>query len=342
MSATGPMTTLIVGAGRFAGNYLKVMAEWNRMADTGACSPVFTPLIITRTSLEKARAAAQKVRLAHGDSFGAVLAEEVKDGPQLKTVLDTHRPGLICITARDREQGDRIHAEYSRLALDAGMVLCEKPFSSARGDGRSLVPLKTLLHHPHAGRFGMHLPMAVARRALQQHERLGPMLEGADQLHFIWQKQNTGGDLIDDLAVHPWSLIPDAASVRIEGISPTPQGIRLAFRRKSSAAAGNPAGSMLLQTGGGFRGMLLDGMVLQFDFSAGALHVLELEASWPDLLSGKLCPCGGVEVLEIENPLRQHLRSLLMGRPIVDMQEALSSQRYLESAHLLYSAESEI
>lgn len=334
-------TTLIVGAGRFARNYLQVMAVSNHMARRGSHRDVFDPLIVTRTSVRKAQEAARDILQTYGDGFSAVLAEEVKDGRGLKKVLAAHRPDLICITARDPHQGDSIHAEYSELGLEVGTVLCEKPFSCAKGDGGSLFPLKALLRHRHASRFGLHLPMAVVLPAMVRDPYLGPLLSESGQVHFLWQKQNAAGDqindLVNDLAVHPWSLLPDAVSATgAERIAGPAEAVRITFCRRPFVSARSFSGSMLLQTGGIFRGMCLDGHVFQFRFENDTLRVLEPDLPWPDILAGQGGNADAKVVLQIENPLRQHLHALLMGRPIVDMQQTLACQRFLESArHLL-------
>ncbi len=330
-------TTLIVGAGRFARNYLRVMAQSNRSALLGPPKVVFDPLIVTRTSVQKAQEMARDILRTYGDSFSAVSAEEVKDGRGLKAVLAVHRPDLICITARDPHKGDRIHAEYSRLGLDVGTVLCEKPFSCVKGDGRSLLPLKNLLQHRHASRFGLHLPMAAVLKAMGNDPYLGSLLGAPEQVHFFWQKQNAAGDLINDLAVHPWSLLPGPVSATgVERITGPAEAVIVTFCGQPYGSARSFSGSMLLQTGGIFRGMYLDGNVFQFRFEDDTLRVLELDLSWPNILAGQGGNARTKAVLQIENPLRQHLHSLLMGHPIVDMQQTVACQRFLESArHLL-------
>ena len=330
-------TTLIVGAGRFARNYLQVMAQSNRLARVGSSKVVFDPLIVTRTSVQKARAKARDILRTYGDSFNAVSAEVVKDVNGLETVLAVHRPDLICITARDPHQGDRIHAEYSRLGLDVGTVLCEKPFSCVEGDGRTLIPLKALLQHRHAGRFSLHLPMAVVLQAMANDPYLGRLLGESEQVHFFWQKQNAAGDLVNDLAVHPWSLLPGPVSpTGAERITGPAEAVKITFSSQPHGSARSFCGSMLLQTGGLFRGMCFDGNVFQFRFEDDKLRVLELDLPWPDILAGQGDQARAGVVLQIENPLRQHLHALLMGHPVVDMQQTLACQCFLESArHLL-------
>ena len=184
--------------------------------------------------------------------------------------------------------------------------------------------------------------MAVVLPAMLQDPHLGFLFGKARQIHFLWQKREAGGDLIDDLAVHPWSLLPRPVTVTaVERSTGQANGVRLAFCQQP-ATAGNPlAGSMLLQTGGTFRGMCVDGTVLQFDFSGGLLRVLALDLPWERILDGERCRSRAGVVLQIENPLQQHLVSLLMGRPVVDMQHTLACQRFLESARHLFNTNCE-
>jgi hypothetical protein len=218
------------------------------------------------------------------------------------------------------------------------MVLCEKPFSAAQGDGSSLTLLDDLLKHPQAHRFGLHLPMAVVLQAMQKHNRLGPLLENAAKLYFLWQKQGAKGGLVNDLAPHPWSLIPHPTSISVQRFYGHGQAMNFDFRWQPSTSRHTRTGRLTLQTGGNFRGMCIDTAVIQFRFESGELQVLELDTSWQEVLVGPLNRINVEVLLRVQNPLQQHILSLLKGRPLVDMQYTYHCQRFLESTQYLFNS----
>jgi hypothetical protein len=313
-------TVMVVGAGRFGIHYPRVLFELSTEARFG-----LERLVITRTHLSAARQTAAVIARMPGNPFIPVLGIEVADLGQLEQALAQYRPGLICIAARDPQLGDSIHARYTPAALDYGAVLCEKPFS--RADDR-LAPaiLRKLMQHPNAAVFGLHLPMVVVREAMLADGRLGPRLRSARRIEFIWEKWGHGSDLVADLALHPWSLIPQPEDLCVSGFKNAAARVEIDFETPHCN------GRMILGGEGSFRGMRLDDLVLRFEFAGGILHILECTAGWPDILEGKYVSESESSILSVGNPLKQHICAQFEGRPIVNIGMALQSQLFLVQA----------
>ena len=207
---------LVVGAGGFGRHYLHALAGLSRTAHPDL--PPIARVIVSRTRLAAARR--QVAELAgHFDPPPFVLeGVEIRDGSQLRDVLAADSPALTCIAARDPIVGDAIHMPYAVLALEHGAVLCEKPLAPAGRGDKTLAVARTLLNHPNSLRFGLELPMAVVAHRMWADSGLRAWLDQADDIEWLWQRpapvedsedSHPIDDPVNDLAVHPWSLIPD-------------------------------------------------------------------------------------------------------------------------------------
>ena len=316
---------MVVGAGRFGANYPRVLSQLGIEAAGVGAESGFRRLVVTRTHLAAARQTAALIAQMPDSPFESVEGVEVAARAQLERALERYRPILICITARDPQSGDAIHARYAPAALAFGAVLCEKPFSRA-DDRRAPVILRQLIAHPQAPRFGLHLPMAVALEAMLAHTRLKALLYSARRIEFIWERLGNGTDLINDLALHPWSLIPERDDLQVSTVERRGEQVEIAFQTPQRA------GRMILRGRGSFRGMRLDDQVLRFEFSAGQLHVRECAADWPAVLSGSRAVSAEYPIVSVDNPLKAHILALMAGRPLVGLARTLQSQLFLAEA----------
>jgi hypothetical protein len=315
-------TAMIIGAGRFGANYPRVLAEINTTEFGSGHPSHFHRLVITRTRASSARESAATFYDSVGRAFDHIEGIEVTDQKQLRDALDRLRPALICITARDARLGDAIHARYAPLSLNYGSVLCEKPFSEP-SDNRALTILEDLTRQTPAECFGMHLPMAPVLTALLAHPTIGNKLRCAGRMEFIWEKMGESDDLIADLALHPWSLIPGHEELHVAGVMFMRSAAVIDFKTP------HLTGRIRLGSGGSLRAMCLDGDVLRFEFDRGSLRVIAGEESWAQIVAGKRTFETGEELLTVPNPLKQHLRAVIQGRPMVDLSATLRSQRFL-------------
>jgi hypothetical protein len=326
---------MIIGTGSFGKNYVRVMAELNRRAAPAQKAPaqkapVLDPLIVTRTLASAAQETAAEIKRTFGNAFSSVIGVKIDGVGSLQKALEAHRPALIGISARDRKIGDDIHAVYAPIALNHGAVLCEKPFSGATGDGASLEAARLLQAHPFAHRFAMHLPMAVVLRAMIKDNRLGPLLAEADDIDFVWQKQHQSPDLICDLVLHPWSLMPAWERLSVERVTTRHAEVEIHLRWARPGKARDRKGRIILNSKGLFRGMRINDTVLQFDFLNGQLVVMALEGDWHGILAGEQSAARTNVLLRVDNPLAQHLQALLEGQPVVDGSQTFRSQFFLE------------
>lgn len=325
------VTVLVVGAGRFGRNYLSVIETI--AASHSPDLPRFGTLLLSRTDLEAAGETAHALSALPNSPFDQVLGVAIASEQQLKAVLGQYRPDLICIVARDGEVGDDIHADYALAGLESGaVVLCEKPFHRPGPDGRGMTLARALAKHPMANRFGMELPMAVVRNAMWAEERLHNILKTARTIEILWEKQDGSEDLLSDLALHPWSLLPPTWHVEVRRSVMRKQRVTLALDMIDPLDSSIRTCTIDLACGGTFRGMRMADHQFQFLFDQGRLQVWESPVRKGPLGTADLRGEGADLVLSIPNPLQQHIEAALRGRPLVDNHQTMQSQKFLEAA----------
>ncbi|MBT8342317.1 MAG: Gfo/Idh/MocA family oxidoreductase [Desulfatitalea sp.] len=325
-------TILVVGAGRFGRNYLSVLDQMTRNPAKG--SRRVGTLILSRTDANAARTQARALADTPGSAFASVVGEAIANVHQLEQALNKHQPDLVCITARDRQIGDDIHVAYAQTALSCCAVLCEKPLSRA-GQGRAgLKKAMALAEHPRAECFGLELPMAVVRNKMLADRHLGHLMRSAKGIAFFWEKLSEQGDLINDLALHPWSLLPADRQIRVEAVSGNSRSvdIRLSLHDDEKWPLDLPC-HIHLSTGSAFRGMQLDDHLFQFHFEAGSLQVLAHPKRRRIEPRRQIDIASAKPVLIVNNPLARHIEASLKGAPLVDIHETLRSQAFLEALH---------
>lgn len=333
-----PLTVLVVGAGRFGRNYLNVFSTIAKERLPGL--PRIGTVLLSRTSLPSAERTALALAGQPECPFDRVIGVAIGNRRQLDRVLTAYAPALVCIVARDRHVGDDIHATYARDVLDRGAgVLCEKPFCIAKKDGRGADRALALSKHNRADSFGLELPMAVVRNAMWADNRLRGLLESAGEIELLWEIPRRSDDLISDLALHPWSLLPvdwhlQVTKVRCSGNA---VDIRAGLIDPQRPSAGITC-AIRLACEGTFRAMRVDEHLFQFQYESGYQRVL---ASTP--VKGPLSPgnlmCKGAEmVLRVANPLQQHIVAALKRKPLVDIGQTVRSQQFLESVSALSDA----
>lgn len=335
---TPPLTVMVVGAGRFGRNYLNILSKDNSQIPPPL--PRIDTLVLSRTNLVSARDTAKAIATASDCTVKHVVGVEIANEGQLRDALSRHAPQLICITARDAALGDTIHAQYAKQALDFGAVLCEKPFSRAKGDDQSIAELKALANHPNAAQFGLELPIAVLGRAMDKDPKLQHKWQKAEMVAFLWQKQGHAGDplsdLINDLAIHPWSLLPPSWQVTVESVQMSHLHIDIAMVLRPDQKQLSPKPCHIrLSIGGQFRGFCLDKCAFQIRFEKGQLQLHELSIPWQAVISEKHVPSTPHTITTVDNPLRCHIKAALAGKPLVDLQQTYHSQQFLEQIHAL-------
>lgn len=326
------VNVLVLGAGRFGINYTRILARLNsRQIPT---IPRIGRLIVTRTSLEGARTVVATIKEQIAVTADGLIPEKVANSGDLRRVLDRYHPALTAIVARDPAIGDSIHSRYADIALVYGAVLSEKPFMPATGDGASLKILDALAAKQHAHPLGLELPMAVVGQQLWQVPALRGIIENAGDIRFRWEAAVRGAvSLMDDLVLHPWSMLPPFFQIEVQHVSQTPEkadiGLLLTHRGRGQTV---PCRVELVK-GGRHRWLSIDHRSLVFQSQGSWVRVWEEEQPICSRDSTGAGLKEGREVLAVDNPLEQHIVAMLQRRPLIGIEQIRRSQRLLENLH---------
>jgi len=324
-----PISVLVIGVGEFGQHYADILSRLNSRRLPYA--PQIERLIVTRTQFESAERFAESLQQNDDCSVKEVVAAEASGIEHVRDLLEDYHPGMIAIVAKDKELGDTIHALYAAEAIAYGAVLCEKPFCNANGDGSSLQYFHRLEDCNNSGLFGLELPMAVVTGTMMQNKDLRNLLLNASNFEFFWQARDRGdNNVIDDLVLHPWSLIPpqfkanqidvldrgDQADIRINLQNP--------HSRKMATCR------IRLRAGGNFRGLVIDDIVISIINEGRLTKLVQVNDSLNDAVLSQNTPVKGDVLLQVNNPLEQHIVAALRRKPIVGLSRTYQSQLFLE------------
>jgi hypothetical protein len=326
---TSEISAIVIGTGAFGIHYARILSRLNsrRLSDV----PRIGRLIVTRTEIERAGKLAESIRAGRRCSVGEVIGEKISCAEDARKVLEQYQPSFVCITARDKELGDDIHVSYASLALRYGSVLCEKPFSHATGVGASLKPFNDLFRSRNANLFGLELPFAVVSELMWESGKFRKLLMRSGRLRFHWERPNPSDiPVVDDLALHPWSLIP--REYRVETLSieggRTRAEINMDLCHRHTRE--HISCGIVLGQGGRFRGFAVGEAVIGIKSQETLVRLVQLreplevsarkgeKALWDDIL------------LEVDNPLEQNIIACLRGQPKVGLRRAYESQAFME------------
>lgn len=326
------MSVIVIGAGNFGRHYAKILSGLN--AQTHLDLPTISRLVITKTGQRAAREFCDRLSRKTGNSQPTIIPEKVATPKDVSSVLDHYQPQLTCITATDPERGDAIHVDYSEMALEYGPVLCEKPFCNATGDGNSLKRLAALMRHKNAALFGLELPMAVVREQLMRHEDLAARVVNARRLFFAWGTNTIRHNgILNDIGLHPWSLIPrEWKPVRFSAAH-TPAGTRVTGSLHNPRTSREVVVDIDLSAPNTFRGLQIDDLLISFTIEGTALHVRTLGTPDEKIAAAARDTAAGDHLLTVENPLAQHIIAAIKKKPLVDCRQTYDAQLFLEMTH---------
>jgi len=248
--------------------------------------------------------------------------------------LETYQPVFTSITARDKNTGDSIHSEYAFHALKYGSVLCEKPFSHACGDGSSLGRFNNLYGSENAKFFGFELPLAVVSREMMKDRRLRKTFRQARHLAFYWEAWDRGENrIIDDLVLHPWSLIPQTFNTKIQRVDDRGTSADLLIHLSDRQTNQDLSCSITLKIGPGFRGLMVNDLAIGIKSKASRIQLIKLNQPLEQAANTGIETQHGKVMLEVDNPLEQNILAVLRRQPIVGLQRTYESQLFLEALH---------
>jgi len=325
------INALVIGAGNFGQYYARIISKLN---NEKLSIPLIDKLIITRTQLKRAQELASDLRKNADCNVNDIIAAEVSGTNELIEVLEKYQPEFIGITARDKVIGDTIHAVYSAHALNYGAVLCEKPFANATGDGSSLKYFTDLFEYENSDLFGLELPFALVMKDLMQKKDLLDTFMNAKRIEFYWETMSSvNSNIIDTLATHPWSLIPEV--YKIESLKVEDRGLKaqIIMNLFNNEICKNAICKVNLKAGGNFRGIMIDNYAIAISSKEVLIKLIELNKSLEDAArAGEKALYGNI-LLEVNNPLKQNIIAVLKNKPIVSLRKTYDSQLFLERLH---------
>lgn len=326
------VTALVIGAGEFGQHYVRILSQLNRRRLAGV--PRIEKLIITRTRHAGAAKSAATLRQNPACSVKEVIGAQASTRDHVSGLLKRYQPQLIVISARDKILGDTIHAHYAMEALNWGAVLCEKPFCNATGDGGSLAYFHDLKRCKHAEQFSLELPLAVVSRELMRHNDLLNLFLQAEQLAFHWEARDRGDhNVIDDLALHPWSLIPPPFKAGLVGVQNQGHQADIHLNLYNPDTRQRVPCCIRLRSGGTFRGLALNDLTVSIIHKGRLTKLVRVGGSLDDAVARQHEPVQGNVLLEVADPLEQHIIAALRRQPIVGLARAFESQLFLEELH---------
>ena len=326
------INVLILGVGNFGRHYARILSQINRDKLPGI--PFIDKLIVTRTRIERGREIADFIRNQNACAVNDVIATKLSSPGDLMTLMEKHQPQFIAIVARDNQKGDSVHALYTAYALQGGAVLCEKPFSNAFGDGSSLKSFDELFGHENESLFGLELPFAVVMRQLMQNEKFRDLYRNMRNLEFFWETQVTLENyIIDDLALHPWSLIPRGYPIKTVKVKREGNTAEVQLVIENPFTGQDVSCKLTLRENGNFRGMMIDDDVIGIKSEQASIKLIRLHTKLEEAVILGAAAQEGEILLEIDNPLKQNIVAALKQEPIVNLKQTYESQVFLERLH---------
>jgi len=326
------INALVVGAGGFGLNHARILSRIN--FKKAPQIPRIDKLLVSRTGIDRARQVAEMLEHGRGLSAGRVVPVKIDSVARLVDILQEFQPQFCAICARDKSFGDSIHADYTVRALPYGAVLCEKPFSEATGDGASLKVFDSLHKHENVKQFGLELPMAVVAREMQQNDYLQDLLSNAKQIKFFWAaevlRQNI---MINDLALHPWSLVHPFFHIELRKVENRGNQVRIQLRLRHRQSGQRTVGSITLKNGGRFRAMEIDDQSIIFQSLTDQVRLIRPDRAIKKPEQIKTNQIKGKIFLKVNNPLQQNIIAVMQHRPLVDIKQTSESQLFLEMLH---------
>ena len=326
------ISVLVLGVGEFGSHYVDILSRLNSKRLPHV--PQIGRLIVTRTQSEAAERLAAALQKRTNSSVKEVIAAKASCLEDVRNLLREFHPGLTAITAKDKELGDTIHALYAAEAIKYGAVLCEKPFCNANGDGTSLEYFQKIKTGHNWDRFGLELPLAVVAGEMLKIKDLRNLLLNANKFEFIWQARDRGEhNIIDDLVLHPWSLIPPQFKATQIDVLDKGDQADIRIKLQNAYKRGSATCRILLRAGGSYRGMGVDDVAIRVLNVGGLTKLVRVNGCLDASVRCQDKPVEGDILLQVSNPLEQHIVAALRHKPIIGMARAYDSQLFLEQLH---------
>lgn len=337
---TDKINALVVGAGGFGTHHARILACLDYQVDKAI--PVIDTLAVSRTTMKAAEAIAESLLQDKRCTASRIVPVQIDGLGSLQDVLAKLSPQFISICARDRQAGDTVHALYTRATLPYGTVLCEKPFSEATGDGRSLALCQALAEEKNARRFGLELPIAVVTREMLNHDQIRDRLDRAKQVKILWaadiQRKQM---LVNDLALHPWSLLYPVLDISVSRVENSEHDARIDLGLKHRRSGRQIDGRIVLASSGNCRGMEIDDMTIVFEKSDEGVNLIRSVQPLDAVARSAGDRIAGQTIFQVDNPLKQNILAALRQQPLVGFEDTCAAQFFLERLHGYFPSETE-
>lgn len=318
---------VVVGAGKYGINYARILAQ----------NPSTDYLAITRTTEDSARSLAEQLSLENGTKTH-IIGRKVRDIRELEYVITSFKPDFVGIASKDKEQGDFIHEGHVRTTLQhpcKPFVLCDKPFSTASGDGASLSYLRYVITNPDlSSRFDLQLPIATIMRATMQDPEFAERFLSARDFGVYWGVHKPEKrDAINNLAPHAWCVPSQGYSAEVENteIINNGQSARITTRLYNQEREGIPC-TMDLRYDQNLRGFRIEDYTIVIQTEGNTNRVLHVTKSLDELADQGSIKEGEIvrTLAVVENPLKINIESALAREVVNGIQKIYASQLFLE------------
>lgn len=326
------INALVVGAGGFGRHHARILSRLTRPPGLGLLS--IGKLAVSHTTMTSAERSAEILFRDDRCTAYQIVPVQIENILQLQKVLAELTPQFISLCARDKEAGDKIHAIYTAAALPYGAVLCEKPFSEANGDGRSLKQCQSLINQPTAARFGLELPMSVVARNMLRSAKIHQWFNRANELQIIWAADIPRKHmLINELALHSWSLLYPVFYISVIQVEELQSEVHIDLGLKHRHSGREIEGHITLKNSGNFRAIGTDQTTIVLEMSAKGVTLIRLEQPLDVIARTAHFHMEGQPVLQVDNPLADNILAVLKKQPLVGLSDTCASQLFLERLH---------
>lgn len=295
-------------------------------------------LIVTTTNVDTAKALAEQ-KMKELMCTVPIIGVEVKDEETLeKNLLSQHDLYLLSNTARDRVIGNDIHASYAmRSAPYVKRMLLEKPFADATGNNESVRQAERFIEQLNIDGplVGMELPFIPVADKIRTDTDLYDRLRDAEHVEMsLVTKGANKGDIINDLALHLWSLLPEEHELVMKKARMDERSAEIVADVYDLKHNNIFTYTMHLgydPVSPGFTGIRIDDYIVVI--KKEGLNNVVAEVGATSLQEAMEHPERHGRILtEVYNPLRIHLETMFKDAVLFDEEHILDSQMFLEEA----------
>jgi hypothetical protein len=157
----------------------------------------------------------------------------------------------------------------------------------------------------------------------------------ARNIQFYWSGKSASNTVIDGLALHPWSFLYENLIIEIINVDDRGREADISLRLHDPQQGREVPCKFTLKYSGSFTGMRFDDYTIGLKRNRGEPFnvLMHLDMTLEEAAEiGNFAVQGG-KLLEVKNPLKEHILATLRGTPIVGPKMTQKSQYFLEQLH---------